>query len=99
MTKLAPVDEATSTSIWSALVTHCGASETGLDEFVRFAGSGQWTEYRFQGLLGFGGKVWNVRDTFRVSCYPEDSTPSRSAMIEAANKELNDIYKRRGLTS
>ena len=43
-------------------------------------------EYRFQGELGFGGKYWHK--TNRVSCYSEDETPGRLALIDRLNSEL-----------
>ncbi len=52
-------------------------------------------EYRFMGLLGFGGKFrnngnWN--NTPHVDCYSEHETPERLAMIEAANKRLAKLF-------
>lgn len=52
-------------------------------------------EYRFSGALGYGGKFRNNgnRDnTPYVDCYPEDETPARLAMIEAANKRLAELF-------
>lgn len=53
------------------------------------------TEYRFMGDLGFGGKFRNNgnRDnTPYVDCYPENETPERLKMIEAANKRLAELF-------
>lgn len=46
------------------------------------------TEWRFQGALGFGGKLWRKGNGFKVSCYSEDETESRRAMIAKANERL-----------
>lgn len=45
-------------------------------------------EFRFQGVLGFGGKVWFSQDRIYVTCYPEDETPERKVMIASANEQL-----------
>jgi hypothetical protein len=46
-------------------------------------------EYRFMGALGFGGKFW--QQSMTVTCYPEDETPERRAIIERANAALADL--------
>jgi hypothetical protein len=48
-------------------------------------------EYRFMGALGFGGKLHAQADRLSVSCYQEDETPERCAMIQAANARLADL--------
>lgn len=45
-------------------------------------------EYRFQGSLGFGGKVWSSSGRVYVNCYPEHMTDERRVMIERANERL-----------
>lgn len=49
------------------------------------------TEYRFQGLLGFGGK-FRLRASeavpHRVDCYPEDLNPARRLIIDRTNQAL-----------
>jgi len=82
-------------TIYDVLVRECGAQD---NESMR----GQWAafwkraesanEFRFMGALGFGGKVWVGRhEPPYVTCYPEDETASRQAMIEAANVALADL--------
>lgn len=46
-------------------------------------------EWRFQGKLGFGGKYWS--EINEVSCYSEDETPERLALIKLINKELKKL--------
>ena len=81
----------TSDEVWDVLVELAGASEERRSDFVRYAeltpeGDLEW---RFQGSLGFGGKVWSlVGDNWRVDCYPEDSTPERRAVIDAVNARI-----------
>lgn len=50
-------------------------------------------EWRFQGALGFGGKlrVNSNRECPYVDCYSEDVTAERFAMIEKANARLAQI--------
>lgn len=89
------VDEITAECIWDVLVETCRASKDALDRnsFVSSAAGGRWTEWRFGGALGFGGKVWNNAGRFYVNCYNEDKTPERAASIEAANVELAKIFE------
>ena len=58
--------------IWAILVRYCGASEDGLNEFRRtvLLNKSDRLEYRFQGSLGFGGKLWINPYEVRVTCYP-----------------------------
>jgi hypothetical protein len=49
-------------------------------------------EYRFQGTLGFGGKVWlwNGPAPY-VTCYKEDETAERKAVVDRTNAELKRL--------
>ena len=78
-------------SVWSILQKECG---TGRDQFGFVHSAGNFSEWRFQGDLGFGGKIYNKYDGLRVSCYPEDMTPERKAMIERANERLAELCRR-----
>lgn len=87
------VDRAKLERIWEILKEHCGAGDFWKDNFISVAQG--WgvefhdLEYRFQGALGFGGKIWIERNgSSRVTCYPEDETPERRRMIDAANAAL-----------
>lgn len=74
--------------IYDVLVEVCGAPE-GQDRREDFAR--HWpgcVEYRFGGLLGFGGKVYWTGGRLYVNCYPEDRTPERATMIERASAHL-----------
>lgn len=84
--------------IYDVLVEECGAHDSG-DKRREFAFHfPACREFRFQGALGLGGKVWaehhiNVGEIsttwkFTVTCYSEDGTPERRAMIERANARL-----------
>ena len=89
------IDTYTAEAIWDVLVEFCGARDDNIDRdsFIHCATDGNWTEWRFQGSLGFGGKVWNNAGKFYVTCYREDETPKRTAAIEAANEALADILR------
>ena len=84
--------------IYDILVECCGAEEINREDFVNAVSDcnyGQKTpveEYRFQGALGFGGKVYN-EIPWRVMCYQEDETPERLAMIKAANDKLRELQE------
>jgi hypothetical protein len=47
------------------------------------------SEYRFCGFLGFGGKYRSGTNT--VTCYREDETEERLAIIKMTNEELKKI--------
>lgn len=55
-------------------------------------------EYRFCGALGFGGKFWVNSGRLYVSCYSEDESPARKAMIARANQRLMPLYAKRCTT-
>ena len=90
---------------YDILVEHAEAIER---EHVRGAfvshqvKDGGCMEYRFQGSLGFGGKLWvtlgyipfnpvRVVNRMYVSCYPEDQTPERLKTIEKVNGLLMEL--------
>ena len=53
------------------------------------------TEYRFCGVLGFGGKFRNNGNNDNVpyvDCYPEDETEERRTVIEHANARLAELF-------
>jgi hypothetical protein len=86
-------------AIYDVLVRECGAhdSETDRLQWAVFWKNGPPNEYRFIGKLGFGGKVWISRsEPPHVSCYREDETPERLAMIATANAALTELQTDRG---
>ena len=72
----------------------CGASDSQLEQlrqfiFDHYENTPYVNEYRFCGNLGFGGKFrFNDDGEMYVTCYPEDETPERLAMIEKARNLL-----------
>ena len=78
------------------LVAENDGPEDAPSYFVSTAIRPDCQEYRFCGLLGFGGKFrnnGNRNDTPYVDCYQEDMTPERQAMIERANARLGAMFK------
>lgn len=50
------------------------------------------SEYRFQGVLGFGGKFWRNDGRFYVSCYREDRTKKLDKIIAKVNDRLQLLF-------
>lgn len=99
MVALKIVPEIVNFAIYEILMDTCGAPERHCEEFIRMWPCG---EFRFQGDLGFGGKIksrsgiytqdgWLWSDHIFVSCYPEDMTNARREMIKAANELLEQM--------
>ena len=79
-------------AIWDILVRKAGALDDPFDA-ANFIGQcargiGEW---RFQGSLGFGGKLYEGRPPY-VSCYPEDRTPERDRVIARTNEALAALF-------
>jgi hypothetical protein len=78
--------------VWDILVEHAGAHEPLRENFLATADVESTREWRFQGGLGFGGKVGfqDGRASY-VTCYKDDLSPERKRMIKITNKELHDL--------
>lgn len=94
--KLIPKEAAE--KIYDYLVEHGSAPVSihdGIDRnkevFVFHASQEGITEYRCVFALGFGGKFWNNMDRWYVSCYKEDRTPERDALIRKINAFLEGL--------
>lgn len=82
----------TQDAVFDILVEECGAPMIMREEFK--LNWPQCGEYRFQGRLGFGGKVWapaNGRSP-TVTCYLEDRNPERRGRIWRANERLFQLW-------
>ncbi|MER7280520.1 hypothetical protein ABT369_39385 [Dactylosporangium sp. NPDC000244] len=77
-------------AVYNVLVEHAGAREDDRDAFVYHVTHG-CEEYRFQGVLGFGGKLYVEPRRWRVSCYREDETPARVEAIWVTNEALAEL--------
>jgi len=77
------------------LVEECGLNPQTWEDIQEFLTSASGQEFRFQGGLGFGGKLWNKEDKIIVSMYREDAErfPERGGMIDRANVRLVALYK------
>jgi hypothetical protein len=78
-------------NIYTILVNVCGANPTHRNNFIQIV-TDDCREYRFSGLLGFGGKLRNNESGVYVDCYPEDMNAERAAIIQQANKELTQLF-------
>lgn len=87
------ITENTANRIYDLLVEICDAPDEQRLLFVAYVTREKpRMEWRFSGLLGFGGKVYINRTEIMVRCYPEDETPARREAIDKANKLLAEIY-------
>lgn len=82
-------------AVWAILVHGCGAPSHLRPDFEHWW-QGDGAEYRFQGRLGFGGKLWRRAEGFHVTCYPEDLTEARAELMRKANQALAKITTRLG---
>lgn len=92
-------DEAALGRFYDLLIETAGASRLHYDRrsFIQCALNWNYHftfEYRFEGLLGFGGKIWLPLDKAPyVSCYREDDSPERLKIIEKTNALLEKAVK------
>jgi hypothetical protein len=88
------LSEETANAIYDILVETCGASEHDRSSFVYNQTTSYCREWRFQGKLGFGGKFYNERNEWVVSCYITDETPQINRMTTKANAQLETLRKK-----
>jgi hypothetical protein len=95
-----PVAQDVAEKIYDILCEHAGCyrakeGETDLSRmsFIRYATEGTWTEFRFGGSLGFGGKVWNNAGHWYVSCYYEDEGKKQTKIIGKTNAALDKLFE------
>lgn len=77
-------------AVYDVLVAHAGAREDDRFQFVFHVTRG-CEEYRFQGALGFGGKLYVEPRRWRVGCYREDITAARQAVVDVTNAALAEL--------
>lgn len=75
-------------AIYDVLVEECGAPDRPHLRASFADAFPACREWRFSGALGFGGKVWAHPGSLYVTCYREDETPKRLAMMKRANDRL-----------
>lgn len=81
--------------LYDLLQEHVGASLQGKDDFVSAFTKGRCHEYRFQGSIGFGGKLYCDSGSFsvgshRVGCYTEE-LPGNEEKINMVNGLICDL--------
>ncbi len=79
---------------WDILVQHAGADvePRAKEDFLRYIRSNpEDIEYRFCGVLGFGGKFRYYQKQLYVTCYIEDETPERLEVMKKVNVLLADV--------
>jgi hypothetical protein len=86
------LSSAVANQIWTILVEEVRAREEDRSGFIQHQGKG-CTEWRFGGVLGFGGKFWNNSGRWYVNCYPEDLAcqPGWVATIVRTNARLESL--------
>lgn len=89
-----PLTEKQVSDICDLLIKQCGLSSFHAGVMpVSLVGKSFPIEYRFQGLLGFGGKIRIRYDKWYVDNYSEDRTSLRDVIIKVTNKRLARLYK------
>lgn len=102
MSKKNKLTEEFAREVWDILVKTCGAqtdsSGHGWLSFKSYVtDEHSWHEFRFMGVLGFGGKLYINRASIHVACYPEDRNPERDRRIKLANEKLAALCASRTL--
>jgi hypothetical protein len=80
-------------NVYNVLVEKGGASERMREAFVSHCVAGELTEWRFEGHLGFGGKIWLERHTGRldINCYVENNNAKTEKIIAEINALLANL--------
>jgi len=86
-------------AVYDLLVSKGGASsdEYTKQSFIDYFLEGPdypTREWRFMGHLGYGGKFWRNDGSHYVSCYSEDETKTRRAVIDDLNREIMRLFRR-----
>lgn len=83
------ITKETANAVWDILVNRAGALENERIDFVLYATEREDVpEYRFRGLLGFGGKVYLRGNGWKVYYYSEDCNDERQMIMERTNRAL-----------
>lgn len=85
--------------IYDILVEDCAASKIMRDSWVHHqTNPNEFTiEWRFSGLMGFGGKFWRNGGRWYVDAYSEDYTPKMEKLIAATNKKIDAVRVKFGI--
>jgi hypothetical protein len=90
-----PLTREEAQAVWDILVERANVYPVGgLHDDFMFHQTREWVpEYRFQGVLGYGGKFYREHDRVgRVAMYFEDENPARRLIVDQINKVLRDRF-------
>jgi len=79
--------------IFDILVEECGASEDLRSHFVHTQSTVNCKQFRFQGDLGYHGKLYVSEKRWYVDCAVDDLSNPRYRIIEKANCRLNELKR------
>lgn len=85
------LDETAAHRVWDVIVEKAGARESDREDGVRYltTASDFAHEFRFIGLLGFGGKVrFSDEHGAWIDCYREDRDEVKDAILSHVNERL-----------
>lgn len=82
--------------VYDVLVEEAGADsrEHTKESFARQQAEDHLAEYRFCGLLGFGGKFWRYNGLWYVNCYRENLDGEAKDIITRTNQRLMELRER-----
>jgi hypothetical protein len=77
--------------VWEILVDNFKANDRDKESFISYMSEpNDNKEFRFCGILGFGGKLYKNCNGLYVSYYAENSTPELEELVEKVNKTLKE---------
>lgn len=83
-------------ALYDVLVAYADADHARRDDFIAYlcreSGSHEW---RLMGSLGMGGKLFKSCGRIWVSCYSEDETPKRRAVVARVSREIEALVRER----
>lgn len=79
-------------AVYDLLVAEAGAHPDGREPFLYHCTQETLREWRFQGQLGFGGKLYqDFNGELRIGCYVEDDTVDTRRIKKSVNPKLKDM--------
>jgi hypothetical protein len=81
-------------AIYDLLYEHCKAPWGLKNSFIQSFSDHSKSypkEFRYQGNMGFGGKIYMDGTKIWIGCYKEDETPERLATICKVNEILREF--------
>lgn len=89
------LDAKLAAKIYDILIEKCRASADEKSSFVHAHTERPHTatEWRFCGMLGFGGKFRNHYDRLYVDCYPENEDPETLSIMAETNEAIFNLWQ------